>query len=60
MDFKTIVVELGSDSGRETRLQAAAVLATASAGHVVGVTATGFSPEPYRGAGMRPGAMPHK
>jgi len=57
MDFKTVLVELGNDEGAETRIEAAAALAAlgGSGGHVIGVTATGFRPDPFRGAGEEAG-----
>jgi len=51
MDIKTIVVELGGDAAQEARLQAAVDIARLSGGHIVGVTATGFRLEAFRGAG---------
>ncbi|AOZ00299.1 hypothetical protein BKK81_14405 [Cupriavidus sp. USMAHM13] len=56
MDFKTVLVEMGDDEGGDARIEAAAALAALGGdGHVVGVTATGFRPDPFRGAGEEAG-----
>lgn len=55
MDFKTVLVELGADPGCADRVNLAAELAQRSAGHVIGVTATGMRLEPFRGAGDEAG-----
>ena len=55
MDFKTVLVELGSDAGCADRVGLAAGLAQRCAGHVIGVTATGMRLEPFRGAGDEAG-----
>ncbi|MGO4762278.1 universal stress protein [Cupriavidus sp. 2KB_3] len=55
MDYKTVLVDLGDDIAREVRLEAAALLASASSGHVVGLTALGMQLEPYRSAGQQAG-----
>jgi hypothetical protein len=55
MDYKTVLVDLGDDIAREARLEAAALLASASAGHVVGLTALGMQIEPYRSVGQQAG-----
>lgn len=56
MDFKTVLVEMGDDEGGNARIEAAAALAALGGdGHVVGVTATGFRPDPFRGAGEEAG-----
>jgi nucleotide-binding universal stress UspA family protein len=55
MEFKTVLVELSSDPGCADRVGLAAGLARRSAGHVIGVTATGMRLEPFRGAGEEAG-----
>lgn len=55
MDYKTVLVDLGDDIAREMRLEAAALLAAASTGRVVGLTALGMQIEPYRSAGQQAG-----
>ncbi|MDF3833097.1 universal stress protein [Cupriavidus basilensis] len=55
MDFKTLLVELGSDPGCADRVAFAADLAQRAAGHVIGLTATGMRLEPFRGAGDEAG-----
>lgn len=55
MGFKTVLVELGADPGCADRVGLAAELARCSAGHVIGVTATGMRLEPFRGAGEEAG-----
>lgn len=55
MDFKTILVDLGEDSDRGARIEAAARLAMAAGGSIVGLTATGTQLEPFRGAGEEAG-----
>ncbi|SDD82236.1 Universal stress protein family protein [Cupriavidus sp. YR651] len=55
MDYKTVLVDLGDDNAREARLEAATLLASISAGRVVGLTALGMQLEPYRSAGQAAG-----
>ncbi|WP_420992041.1 universal stress protein [Cupriavidus sp. 30B13] len=51
MEYKTLLVELGPDTGCADRVRLAAGLARHSGASVTGVTATGMRLEPLRGAG---------
>jgi nucleotide-binding universal stress UspA family protein len=51
MDYRTILVELGSDAGCAARIRMAADLASCFGAHVIGASATGLRIDPVRGAG---------
>lgn len=51
MEYRTVLVELGHDTGCMARVRMAADLAACFHGHVIGVSATGFRLDPVRGLG---------